>query len=139
MLSEDRTTGATEAARFGRYLLAGGAAAAANYGSRFVFSTWMPFEAAVVLAFLVGLVTGFTLMRQFVFDAAGKPVRAQAVKYLGVNLLALAQTLLVSSVLARWLLPLLGVETYVEAIAHAFGVAVPVVTSYFGHRHATFR
>jgi putative flippase GtrA len=45
----------------------------------------------------------------------------------------------VSLLLARWLLPAAGVEQHVEAIAHAFGVAVPVITSYFGHRLATFR
>jgi putative flippase GtrA len=128
-----------EAQRFARYLLAGGAAAVANYGSRFLFSVWVPFEAAVILAFLVGLGTGFVLMRQYVFDAAGKPARPQAVRYVGVNMLALVQTLIVSSLLARWLLPLLGIALYAEAIAHAFGVAVPVVTSYFGHRNATFR
>jgi putative flippase GtrA len=129
-----------EAALFGRYLLAGGAAAASNYGSRFIFSRWIPFELAVVCAFGVGLLTGFTLMRRFVFDGARKPLRPQVAKYLVVNLIALVQTLVVSSVLARWLLPSLGVDArFVEAVAHAFGVGVPVVTSYFGHRHATFK
>jgi len=49
------------------------------------------------------------------------------------------QTLIISVVLARWLLPALGVVQRVEAIAHLIGVMVPVVTSYVGHRIATFR
>lgn len=126
-------------AQFVRYVAAGGFAAAANYGSRFVFSTWFPFETAVVLAFFVGLTMGFVLMRQFVFEGAGKPVAPQAAKYVLVNLVALVLTVSVSSLMARWLLPALGVGRHVEAIAHAFGVAVPVLTSYFGHRWATFR
>lgn len=126
-------------AQFLRYLAAGGIAAAANYLSRFAFSAWFAFEIAVVLAFFVGLITGFVLMRQFVFEGAGKPLAPQAVKYVMVNLVALVLTVGVSSLLARWLLPVLGVDRHVEAIAHAFGVAVPVLTSYVGHRLATFK
>lgn len=127
------------AATFLRFLAAGGLAAGANYGSRFVFSVWFPFEVAVAMAFVVGLVTGFLLMRNFVFNGAGKPVRPQAVRYLAVNAIALALTLLISSLMARSILPALGIQNHLEAIAHAFGVSVPVVTSYFGHRLSTFR
>ena len=125
--------------QFLRYLAAGGIAAAANYFSRFAFSTWFAFETAVILAFFVGLTTGFVLMRQFVFGGAGKPLAPQAARYVLVNLVALVLTVGVSSLLARWLLPALGVDRHVEAIAHAFGVAVPVLTSYVGHRLATFK
>jgi len=41
---------------------AGGTAAAANFGSRFIFHPWMRYEWAVRLAFLVGLATCFLLM-----------------------------------------------------------------------------
>lgn len=131
--------GTAVSSQFLRFLAAGGLAAAANYLSRFVFSLWFPFEAAVVMAFFVGLTAGFVLMRQFVFDGAGKPVAPQAAKYVLVNLVALVLTVAVSSLMARWVLPAMGIERQVEAIAHAFGVAVPVLTSYAGHRLATFR
>ena len=126
-------------ASFVRFLMAGGLAAAANYGSRFVFSLWLPFEPAVSLAFGVGLIAGFVLMRRFAFDAADKPVGPQILKYAAVNALALLQTLVISSVLARWLLPASGMTLHVEAVAHAAGVAIPAVTSFFGHRWLTFR
>lgn len=122
-----------------RFLFAGGVAAAANWGSRFLFSRFLPYEAAVSAAFVVGLVTGFLLMRGWVFQAADAPIRRQFVTYVIVNLLALAQTLLISSVLARWVLPALGVQRFAEAIAHAAGIAVPVVTSFLGHKRATFK
>jgi putative flippase GtrA len=124
---------------FIRYLLAGLLAAAANFGSRFVFSLWWPFEVAVVAAFAVGLVTGFVLMRHFAFRAAEGPLLQQAWRYGLVNALALVQTVLLSSLLARWLLPALGWPWNVQATAHAVGVAVPVFTSYLGHRLGTFR
>lgn len=121
------------------FLVSGGIAAAANWGSRFLFSLWMPFEAAVVFAFMVGLVTGFVLMRAFVFAGAGRPIAPQAGRYLVVNAAALAQTLAVSVILARWALPAMGVQEHAEAIGHLVGVLFPVVTSYFAHRMYTFR
>ena len=62
----------------------------------------------------------------------------QAAKFTAVNALALLQTLVVSLVLARWLQPWVG-EQQAQALAHLAGVAVPVFTSFLGHRHATFR
>jgi putative flippase GtrA len=120
-------------------VLAGGVAAAANYGSRFLFSAWMPYPAAITCAYLVGMAVAFVLMRKYVFSAAGQPMLPQVWKFAIVNLLALLQTLVVSLVLARWLLPALGVQQHVEAIAHLVGVIVPVFTSFIGHRQATFR
>ena len=125
--------------RFVRFLLAGGTAAAANYGSRFVFSLWCQYEAAIVLAYLVGMLVAFLLMRRYVFDAGSKALGPQVLKFIAVNLFAVVQTLVISVVLARWLLPAAGLHQQVEALAHLVGVLVPVLTSYVGHRFATFR
>ncbi len=121
------------------FLVSGAVAALLNWGSRFLFSEFFRFEVAVVLAFLIGLLSGFVLMRVFVFNGTGKPIVPQAGKYIGVNLFALLQTIIISVVLARWLLPSLGVIELAEAIAHLVGVVVPVITSYFGHKFLTFR
>ena len=121
------------------FLVAGGLAAAANYASRFLFSLWTSFPAAIVLAYVVGMAVAFVLMRQYVFSARGKALGPQVVKFLAVNALAVLQTLVVSLVLVRWVLPPMGVLTHAEAVAHLVGVAVPIVSSYFGHRMATFR
>ena len=121
------------------FVVAGGLAAVANYGSRFGFSLWFSYPVAIVCAYLVGMVVAFVLMRTYVFDGAGKALAPQVVKFVLVNLVAVLLTLGVSLLLARWLLPALGVVEHVEAIAHAFGVAFPVITSYIGHKRATFR
>lgn len=121
------------------FLLSGGVAAGLNLGSRFLFSQVFNFEVAVVLAFFVGLVSGFVLMRFFVFDGGGKPVVSQAGKYVAVNLFALLQTFLISLFFARWALPAVGITDNAEALGHLVGVLVPVVTSYFGHKFLTFR
>lgn len=125
--------------QFVRFLAAGGFAAACNYGSRFVFSLWFGYEIAIVLAYLVGMTVAFLLMRAYVFDARNRALGPQVVKFAAVNLLAVLQTLVISVVLVRWVLPALGVVRNGEALAHLVGVMVPVVTSYVGHRLATFR
>ena len=41
--------------------------------------------------------------------------------------------------LAYHLLPWLGVDVLRSEVAHVVGVAVPVVSSYFGHKYLSFR
>ena len=122
-----------------RFLVAGGVAAAANVASRIAFSRFMGLEAAVVLAYLVGMAVAFALMRSKVFPPSEAPIGRQAAIFVAVNLAAILQTLIVTLVLARWALPALGVRRFVEEIAHVAGVCVPVITSYFGHKHFSFR
>lgn len=122
-----------------RFLFAGAIAAAANYGSRFLFSRWVGYEQAIVLAYLVGMFVAFVLMRRHVFEAKGKALAPQIVRFGGVNILAVLQTLIISVVLVRWVLPASGVTEHAEALAHLVGVLIPVVTSYFGHKLFTFR
>ncbi len=125
--------------RFGRFLVSGAVAAGVNYGARFAFSMWLPFAAAVTLAYLVGMVTAFLLMRRFVFEAHGRALVPQALKFTLVNLVSLAQTLAISLLIVRYTPATRLTTDEIEAIAHAVGLGVPIVTSYFGHKLATFR
>lgn len=124
---------------FVSFLFAGGLAALLNWGSRFLFSIWLDFELAVVLAFFVGLATGFILMRCFVFERRSRALMPQVSKYVLINALALVQTFAVSVGLVRWVFPAIGFFAGAEGVAHLAGVLVPVVTSYFGHKYLTFR
>tara|TARA_R110000868_G_scaffold196851_1_gene442875 strand:- start:529 stop:921 length:393 start_codon:yes stop_codon:yes gene_type:complete len=125
---------------FLRFLIAGGVAAGANFGSRFVFSMFLSYALAVFFAYLVGMLVAFILMRGHVFDAKNGRLGLQVIKFAGVNVVALLQTLIISLVLAHWVFPSSGITgEHAEALAHMIGVAVPVVTSYFGHKLLTFR
>jgi putative flippase GtrA len=128
-----------EALRVAKFLCAGALAAAANIASRLLFSIWLPYGWAVTCAFFVGLATGFLVMRHAVFEAGTKPVMGQAFRYSLVNALALLQTLLISLFLAKWGLPAIGIVSEAETVAHVIGVAVPIFTSYVGHRLVTFK
>lgn len=125
--------------QFLRFLVAGGIAAAANFGSRFVFSIFFTYGFAIFFAYLVGMLVAFLLMRGHVFNASHGPLTSQVTKFLGVNVLAVLQTLAISLLLSRWMLPSVGIQNHAEALGHLVGVLVPVVTSYFGHKFLTFR
>ena len=121
------------------FLLTGGFAALVNFGSRILYNQWMGFSAAVVLAYLMGMVTAFVLAKLFVFRESRQSVRHSAMFFCLVNGVAVIQTWLISVGLAYYVLPWLGVERFVPEIAHAAGVIFPVFTSYIGHKRFSFR
>lgn len=125
--------------QFLAFLITGGLAALVNFGSRMIFGQWMGYSASILLAYLCGMTTAFLLARVFVFTETRRTMAQSALWFGLVNLLAVVQTWAISILLARYLLPLAGITSHVESIAHAIGIMVPVVSSYFGHKHLSFR
>lgn len=125
--------------QFFRFLVAGGIAAGVNFGSRFLFSIYFSYGLSVFFSYLVGMLVAFLLMRTHVFNAGQGSLAPQILKFVGVNVLAVLQTLVISLLLAHWLLPSVGIVKQAEALGHLTGVIVPVITSYFGHKLLSFR
>lgn len=126
-------------AEFFRFVVVGGVAAAANIASRVFFSLFMAYLPAMICAFFVGLSVAFVSNRTWVFKPSGKSWTVEAAWFTAVNLLGLAQTLVISWVLARHVFPWIGFLYHSETIAHSIGVLTPIVTSYLGHKYLTFR
>ena len=126
-------------AQFARFVLVGGLAAAANIGSRVLFSLWMGYLPAMLCAYFIGMNVAFLLNRQWVFLPSGKHWLDEYARFTVVNLFGLAQTLLIAWGLARWLFPAIGMDFHPETIAHAIGVITPIFTSFIGHKYFTFR
>jgi putative flippase GtrA len=124
---------------FSLFLLTGGVAASVNVVSRIGFSTVVRFELAVLLAYGIGMLTAYVLARRFVFLNSRTSIRRSLAAFALVNLFAVLQTWLVSVGLRNWLLPLLGIVVFRDLLAHGIGVAVPVVSSYFGHKYISFK
>lgn len=124
---------------FALFLITGGFAALVNVVSRIGFSRVVRFELAVLLAYGIGMLTAYVLARRFVFLDSRTSVRRSLAGFALVNLVAVLQTWLVSVGLRNWLLPLLGIVVARDLIAHGAGVLVPVLSSYFGHKHISFR
>ena len=144
MVNSARQAGPITDSRFVRFLLAGGFAAAINFGSRFFYSLFVDFSTAVVLAFFTGLTTAFVLNKTLVFTSSRNTVLQEAGWFALINLLALAQTWALSVYLAMYLAGVLPVEgdagrELAQAISHGAGILLPVVTSYIGHKYLTFR
>jgi putative flippase GtrA len=125
--------------QFLTFLLTGATAAAINFASRIVYSQWLDFPEAVVLAYITGMMAAFVLAKVFVFTESRQAIHRSAMFFILVNVVALAQTWLVSMAFAYYLLPAIGIKSHVGEIAHAVGIAVPVVTSYIGHKRWSFR
>lgn len=125
--------------QFLTFLFTGGTAAAVNFLSRIVYSHWVGFSTAVILAYITGMITAFVLAKLFVFKESEQSLHRSAMFFVLVNVVAALQTWLISMGLALYVLPALGVHTFVDEIAHAVGVAFPVFTSYFGHKRWSFR
>ncbi|WP_423169654.1 GtrA family protein [Stenotrophomonas maltophilia] len=121
------------------FVVAGGLAAGVNFGSRIVISQWLHYVPSIVIAYCLGMITAFTLNKLFVFNQASNRLHHQMLWFTLINLAAVAQTVAISLLLARWLLPALGWDFHNETVAHAVGVAVPVITSYIGHKRLSFR
>jgi putative flippase GtrA len=125
--------------RFILFLVVGGFAALANFASRIGLSELMPYIPSIILAYCIGMATAFVLNRLFVFKDSRNHLRHQAMWFVLVNLAAVVQTVVISVLLVRWLFPAIGWTFHPQTVAHAVGVAIPVVTSYLGHKHLSFR
>ena len=121
------------------FLIAGGIAACVNFFSRIALNWWMPYAAAIVAAYILGMITAFLINRAFVFTEANNKLHHQVLRFTAINIAAVLQTLAISLLLAKGLFPRAGFYWHSETLAHAIGIIVPVVTSYLGHKHWTFR
>ena len=124
--------------RFVLFVLAGGTAAIVNILSRIALNWLMPYEVAIIVAYLCGMTTAYLLNRYFVFAASGRGVASEYTRFALVNLAAVAQVWIVSVGLARLAFPAIGFTWHAETVAHVIGVAIPVFTSYLGHKHFSF-
>ena len=120
------------------FLVTSGLAAAVNVGSRVAFDLVMPYEAAVALAYLVGMTAAFLLARLFVFGGSGRKLHVEYGRFALVNVAALLQVLAVSLGLAKLLFPAVGFTSNAELVAHVVGVLSPAVVSYHGHKRFSF-
>lgn len=121
-----------------RFLLLGGFAAAVNWLARFPLSVFLPFDLAVIVAYVIGMSIGFTLYRRYVFPGSTRPLVEQSLIFLGINLLGA----LVVLGLTRLFLPLMAQTGWPlavrEAVAHGAAIGVGAIVNFFGHKTLTF-
>jgi len=126
-------------ARFIRFVAVGGFAAVVNLGSRIVINDYLSYRVSVALAYLCGMITAFVLSKFLVFEKSGRAAHDEFLWFTLVNVLAVAQVWSISVGLAEFYFPWINFDWEPELVAHVIGVSVPVITSYFGHKHLSFR
>lgn len=124
---------------FLRFLITGGIAALINFGTRILLSLWMSYPAAVLLAYVTGMMAAFVMARRWVFTGSARSFTHSAAWFALVNVVGAAQTLGVSLALADWIFPRVNFHWQVETVAHGIGVMTPAFSSYFGHKHLSFK
>jgi putative flippase GtrA len=124
---------------FLNFLFVGGFAALINVISRIFYNYYMGFSEAIILAYLTGMITAFLLSKFYVFDKSKHSTLHEITYFTLVNIAAVIQTWIVSMLLYHYLLKWMDISLYKKEIAHMVGVAVPVFSSYMGHKYLTFR
>lgn len=125
--------------QFLKFVFAGGFAALVNFLSRLYYSKFFSFGIAVVVAYVTGMITAFILSKLFVFKKSRHRAMKEFYLFTLVNLIAILQTWIVSVGLAGYIFPHFNYNFHREESAHFIGIGVPVISSYFGHKHLSFR
>lgn len=123
---------------FIKFLITSGIAAGVNVIARLGFSQFMSYEAAIIPAYGVGMLSAYILARAYVFEASGQSVQREMSGFVFVNLIGLLVVWGVSVSLYRYILPAIGWTYKPDLVAHMIGVASPAITSYFGHKYISF-
>jgi putative flippase GtrA len=124
--------------QFGLFLLVGGTAAVVNWISRILLNAVVNYGVALVLAYGCGMICAYLLNRRYVFPGATRPVHQQVHYFIVVNLVAFPLVWGTSWLLSEIVFPRLQWTTHPREIAHGLALALPTVTSYFGHKYFTF-
>lgn len=124
--------------QFLAFLAAAGSSVPVNLLSRVLFSEWLPYGVAVLLAHGVGMVTAYALSRQFVFEQTGRSVASELGRFAMVNVVSAALTWAVSVSLVSYVFPAVRFTLQPELVGHVLGLAVASLTSFVGHRRFSF-
>jgi putative flippase GtrA len=130
---------ADEIRRFTLFVMVGLLAAIVSIISRALLSGITVFELAVALAQLIGFAVAFSLGRMIVFTDFSGSLAGACRRFFIVNLVSVTIVTVVSALLYRTGLPLLGWTFYPDYAAHFIGVGAATLPSYFGHRFYSFR
>lgn len=119
------------------FLLVGMTAASANWLSRLAMAQWVNFVVAVPLAYAVGMSVAFVLNSLFVFPKSTVPVKKQVRRFLVINVSFIPVVWGGALVLVE-LLEAIGIVQYVEEIAHAVALALPMLGTFLLYKFFAF-
>lgn len=120
------------------FLAVGGSAAFVQWSSRILFSFWLPFSVAIILAYALGMALAFTLNSFFVFPKSTKPRRSQARGFVVINL-AFFPLVWAASLVFNRALHAFGMLRYSEGLAHGMALALPMAATFLFYKFSAFK
>lgn len=124
--------------QFLRFFCSALAAAAVNFFSRLLLDPYLGYNKAIVVSYLIGTVFAFFLYQHEVFGKGERPLWQEIGLFAFVTFAAIAQTLIVSVLLADHVMPAVGWQWHSKEVAHFIGMGVPMFSSFLGHKYLTF-
>jgi putative flippase GtrA len=109
-----------------------------NWCTRFWLGQSLSFQLAVPFAYLVGMTVAYLLNRVFVFPSSSRAISSQAIEFFLVNV-GFLPVVWASAIFFRWVLISLGMTMFVDGIAHALALAVPMFATFLIYKFKTFR
>jgi putative flippase GtrA len=122
-----------------KFLICGSLAAAVNWAARIALSLAMPFEAAVIVAYVIGMTVGFILYRGVVWSDRTSSLKEQIVGFIVVNAFSAAIVFASALGLRSFVTLIVGPGAITDAFAHGAAIAIGAVANFIGHRTVTFR
>lgn len=121
------------------FVFSGSIAALGNFLSRIYFNNFFSYSTSIIFAYFVGMLIAYFLMKILVFKPKKNSNLKSSMYFIFINLLAVLQTWAVSLYLLNSLLPSINIQQNSKEIAHAVGITIPLITSYYGHKLLTFK
>ena len=128
-----------ERRQFILFVITGGTSAIINILSRMFLSNFFRFEIAILISYGIGMITAFFLAKKYVFLNSNKSIKKSFPAFALVNLISVLQTFFVSIFIKKWLIIFLDNLSFIELVAHTFGLGILVFTSFYGHKYITFK
>ena len=126
--------------RFTGFVVVGLISTVCNLASRYLFEVVASYEVALAGANIVGLLGAFFLNRWLVFKSRAPGLMTELARFTLVNLAGIVIAWIVAVLLYEPGVSCIGLRLDHGAfVAHAIGIAVPVVPNYLAHRFWTFK
>ena len=120
------------------FLTVGGLAAFIHWGARIILSLWLSYSLAIIIAYIIGMMTAFLLNRIFVFKRSNRTLAQQAKGFIWINLLFFP-VVWFAAVKINDGLNNFGLYSYSKEIAHGIAVAVPMIATFLFYKLIAFR
>jgi len=138
-VADGSTLAAKPVSQFAGFVGVGIASASLSLVTRFLANLIVPFELAVGIAHVVGMLFSFTVNRLLIFPMSRRAVWDELARFTLVNLVSLTIATGVSSWVYRMVLPSLGITEFTGLIAHVIGLGACTLPSFLGHKFFSFR